>query len=73
MTNASFFLIHALYVNLKFVIIIMCPWFIIRILNQNDECFPLSVVEMPKCFIVIKFLIHCLKVLSAAFDVNTHF
>lgn len=30
-------------------------------------------VEIPECFIVIKFLIHNLKVLSAGFDVNTHF
>lgn len=52
---ASFFLIHALYVNLKFIII-MWPWFVIRILNQNAGCFPQSVFcGNTWCFIVIKF------------------
>lgn len=32
----------------------------------------LSVMELPECFIVIKFLIHSLKALSTGFDVNTH-
>lgn len=33
----------------------------------------LSFVAIAECFIVIEFLIHNLKVLSAGFDVNTHF